>query len=177
MVPITRTLRYLGMVMDTRRRFYPYIKDSAARATWMAQAVTKLMPNDSGPSLAKRRLLATVVTSKLLYATDVWCDPALSAARSANTLNAALRTVAIRVIRAYQTVSTEAVLLLAVMIPADILVENRRKVAVRLRFPQQDPPPITPCAVKTEERRTSIVICSHPTTIIIISVQPDSPGS
>lgn len=70
-------------------------------------------------------------------------------------LNAALRTVVIRVARAYRTVSMEAALLLAAMVPADVLAEERGAVAVRTRTQQQNLQNTTH-SIRTEERRASI---------------------
>lgn len=105
-VSVSPSIKYLGLRIDARRGFYPHIKEVASRAAATASAVARLMPNTSGPGTAKRRLLASVVLSKLLYAAENWAPSALSAARNRHALNAALRPVALKVARAYRTVST-----------------------------------------------------------------------
>lgn len=47
-----------------------------ARAGKSAVTVVRLMPNIGGPSTAKRRLLASVAESRLLYAAPVWSQQA-----------------------------------------------------------------------------------------------------
>lgn len=132
-VSVVQSLRYLCVIFDRRRRFYSHIQDVAARAARTAHAVARLMLNVSGPSAAKRHLLTMVVTSKLPGVADVWGGPALTSARSVRTLNSAIRAVAIRVTRAYTAVSMEAALVLAAMILANVLAEERKAVGVRLR--------------------------------------------
>lgn len=69
------------------------------------------------------------VTVSRRYRRLVW--PGVVASEERQYLERDLRTVVIRVIKTYRTVSTEAVLFLTA-IPVDILAEERRKVAVRL---------------------------------------------
>jgi hypothetical protein len=51
---------------------YAAVATAGARKT--ASALGRLMPNVSGPSEAKRRLLMSVVLSRLLYGAEVWAD-------------------------------------------------------------------------------------------------------
>lgn len=63
--------------------------------------------------MAKRALLATVVSAKLLYAAPVWVKNASGYSSNVATMNSALRLATIRVTRCYRTVSAAASLLLA----------------------------------------------------------------
>jgi hypothetical protein len=72
------------------------------------KALAKLMPNIKGPGQWKRRLLATVVESQLLYAAPVWADTVSASSRTVRLLLRPQRVIALRVIRAYRTVSDEA---------------------------------------------------------------------
>jgi len=116
------------------------------------------MPNISGPSQWKRRLLSSVVESQLLYATPVWINSVSASARSRANLIRPQKSAALRVIRAYRTVSDEASLLLAAMPPADLLGKKILKIRVRthaLALPG-DPTPLSKDAIKSEERRITV---------------------
>ena len=83
------------------------------------------MPRVNGVSEEKRRLLATVAESMVLYAAPVWGDMALRTAVNRRCLRSAQRSLAIRVSRAYRTVATDALLVLARTLPWDLLAGER----------------------------------------------------
>ena len=84
------------------------------------------MPNIGGPREAKRRLVASVVHSKLLYAALVWAN-ALQNHAIQRKLFSVQRLVALRIVSAYRTVSTSAVPVLASVPPIDLLAEERQE--------------------------------------------------
>lgn len=84
------------------------------------------MPNFGGPLPGKKRLIGSVVNSVLLYAAPIWKD-ALVKARNRATMVSVKRSVALRIIRAYRTVSAEAALVLAGVIPCDLLAAERAR--------------------------------------------------
>ena len=121
-----KSIRYLGVQLDRRFSFGEHLQIATAKAIQCGAALTRLMPNIGGPREAKRRLVASVVNSKLLYAALVW--------KSALTNHAiqkkpflAQRGVVLRIVSAYRTVSTSAVLVLASVPPIDLLVEERKE--------------------------------------------------
>ena len=70
---VSRSLiRYLGVILDARLNFKEHIKIASRKATLVNRALSKIMPNIGGLRQIKRRLLATVVSSVLMYATPVW---------------------------------------------------------------------------------------------------------
>lgn len=73
-----RAVKYLGVTLDSKLSFTRHIRAVSASAAVSARAIGRLMPNVSGPSVAKRRLLAAVVSSKLLYAAPVWATRAVA---------------------------------------------------------------------------------------------------
>lgn len=91
------------------------------------------MPNIRGPGERRRRLYSTVVTSVVMYAAPV-CAEAL--ARCSNRIWSPLRrvqrTVAIRVISGYRTVSYDAAILLARALPWILEATCRRRVYDRI---------------------------------------------
>ena len=82
------------------------------------------MPNIDGPREAKRRLVASVVNSKLLYAASILTS-ALNNHAILKKLFSAQRGVVMKIVSAYRTVSTSAVLILASVPPIDLLAEER----------------------------------------------------
>ena len=87
------------------------------------------MLNIGGPREAKRRLVASAVNSKLLHAAPVWASADNHAIQK--KLFSAQREVVLRIVPAYRTVSTSAVLVLASVPPIDLLAEET-KVAFQL---------------------------------------------
>lgn len=134
-VGINRELKYLGVVLDRRLTFNSHVLRAAGAATSTANAIGRILPNVGGPSVAKRRLLGSVVCSKLLYAASVWSGPSLNTERNKYRLNAPLRRTAIRIIRAYRTVSDDAALALAGLPPADLQARERARIRANSRGP------------------------------------------
>lgn len=59
------------MILDQRLTFAAHVNTVAKKAARSSSALAKLMPNINGPEQWKRRLLASVVESQLLYAAPV----------------------------------------------------------------------------------------------------------
>ena len=66
------SIKYLGVQLDRRLSFGEHLKIAAAKAIQCGANLARLMPIIGGPREAKRRLVASVVHSKLLYADLVW---------------------------------------------------------------------------------------------------------
>ena len=75
---------------------------------------------------AKRRLVASVVHSELLYAAPVWANVLKNHAIQ-RRLFSAQRLVALRIDAAYRTVSMSAVLVQASVPPVELLAEERQE--------------------------------------------------
>lgn len=82
-IEVGRTLKYLGVVLDSRLYFGDHFSYVAAKASKVARALGRLMPNLRGPSENKRRLYANVVISALMYGSPVWQDALTPASASA----------------------------------------------------------------------------------------------
>jgi len=93
------------------------------------------MPNVNGPGQWKRRLLESVTESQILYASPVWYNTVAASARTRRNLVRPQRAAAIRVIRAYRTISDEAALVLAAMPPVDLMGFERSRIRDRLNGP------------------------------------------
>lgn len=82
------------------------------------------MPNLGGPKQDKRKLLAAVVDSQLLYASPVRCSSQVFQ-NHRNIILKPQRKVALRVVQAYRTVSTAAILVVAGCTPVHLAARGR----------------------------------------------------
>ena len=90
-------------------------------------ALTRLMPSIGGPREAKRRLVASVVYWKLLYAASIWTS-ALDNHAILKKLCSAQIGVVPKIVSAYRTVSMSAVQVLAsVPLIIDLLAEESKE--------------------------------------------------
>ena len=112
--------------MERRLNFGEHLQIATAKAIQCGAALTRLMPNIVGPREAKRRLVASVVNSKLPYAAPIWTC-ALYNHTIQKKLFSAKGGVLLRIVSAYRTVSTSAVLVLASVPPIDPLAEERNE--------------------------------------------------
>jgi len=158
-ISIKEDIRYLGVRLDTRLTFAAHVRTVAKKAITSATALSRLMPNIEGPGQWKRRLLASVVESQLLYAAPVWADTVLASARTVTLLVRAQRLIALRVIRAYRTVSDEAALVLAGMPPADLLALERARLKTSFsNLPQPGEGPQSRASIRRRERSTTLAL-------------------
>ncbi|CAG4978795.1 unnamed protein product [Colias eurytheme] len=104
-------LKYLGLVLDPRWTFQGHFLALSTKLSTTAAALCRIMPNIGGPSWGCRRLFAGVVRSQALYGCPIWADKLLT--RNTVVLRRSQRVVAIRVARAYRTVSYDAVCVIA----------------------------------------------------------------
>ncbi|KAL4119434.1 hypothetical protein QTP88_012243 [Uroleucon formosanum] len=149
-ISVKPSMRYLGVQLDKRLNFGDHIRLVTAAARRAVSALGRLMSNVQGPSACKRRLLMSVVHSKLLYASPVWAVAAARAARNRVALSQAQRGAAIRVARCYRTVSDMAALVLARMPPAHLLADERRRIGERKQEPT------TVAVVRRQEREATL---------------------
>ena len=121
-----KRIKYLGVQLDRRLSFGEHLPIATAKAIQCGAAQTRLMPNIGGSREAKRRLVASMVNSNLLYAASIWTS-ALNNHAILKELFSAQKGVVMRIVSAYRTVSTSAVLVLASVPPIDFLAEGRKE--------------------------------------------------
>uniref|UniRef100_A0A2S2PSC1 Retrovirus-related Pol polyprotein from type-1 retrotransposable element R1 2 n=1 Tax=Schizaphis graminum TaxID=13262 RepID=A0A2S2PSC1_SCHGA len=150
-------LRYLGVILDTRLSYGKHIETVTSKASKSAVALSRLMPNTNAPWQWKRRLLSSVVESQLLYAAPVLANAVNCSIKARTNLRRPQRSTALRVIRAYRTVSDEAAFVLAGMPPADLVANERARIKVKMsEVLQQGERPHTKAKVKRIERKKTI---------------------
>lgn len=126
---LSDSVRYLGVQLSSVLGFGKHVEMASDKATRTASALARLMPNVGGPAENKRRLLATVVQSQLLYAAPVW-HRALRHIKYKAKLSSPQRKMALRVAGAYCTVSTEAIMVVTGTIPIHLLAEERADIEI-----------------------------------------------
>lgn len=119
-------IRYLGVVLDARLNYKEHIASVSRKASAVQGALSRIMPNIGGPRQTRKRLLATVVSSVLLYGAPVWAK-SLEITSYRKTMSSVQRLSAIRVASAYRTVSHDAVNVVASCPPIDILAGERQR--------------------------------------------------
>ena len=152
-VPWSKSLRYLGVQLDNGMKYTEHIKNIAEKASTTAAALARLMPNIGGPKECKRRLLNSVIHSKILHAAEIWAE-ALVKVRTRRRLASVQRRSALRVISAYRTVSEAAVLVLASTPPIDLLAQEKQETYNEFQEHRGKPESgLIKCKIKKETRK------------------------
>nr|BAC57910.1 reverse transcriptase [Anopheles gambiae] len=128
----SRTLKYLGMVLDDRLEYTSHIRYAVERATKLWTTLVRMMPNKAGPSSNVRRVIALTVVAKVRYASPIWCHT-LRFANRRQWLRRFYRPVVQRVISSFRTTSHDAVCVLAGMIPLHLLLDEDSRTFHRRR--------------------------------------------
>lgn len=122
-INVKASLKYLGIVLDSRWKFDEHFRTLAPKAMKCAGALSTLLPNLRGPSASSRSLYMDVVRSMVLYGAPVW--HANMTPISSAIIRKIHRAMALRVIRGYCTVSYEAACLLAGSIPWELVARSQ----------------------------------------------------
>ena len=121
-IPVGQSIKYFGVVvLDGRRKFEVHFTQLVPRVEKVVLNLGRMMPNTKGPRGRTRRLYAAVAQSMILYRAPVWTRKKALTRKSTKTMRSVQRRMAIRLIRAYRTVSEETAITLAGMIPYDHL--------------------------------------------------------
>lgn len=122
-IPSSPSAKCLGLIFDRRRNFSAHITSVTVRARSFASSLCWLLPNVGGPSCLRRHTMAAAFNSVLLYGAEIWGGNLL--ARDRAKLISAQRVILLRCAAAYRTVSSDAVAVVAGLVPIDILAEER----------------------------------------------------
>lgn len=120
-------LKYLGIWMQTNMSFTEHVKRTSEKAARVGTALSRIMPRVGGPSSNKRRLLASVTDSILLYGAPVW-SKTMDIEHCKQKLMRVQRAMAIRTSRAYRTISGSAALVISGITPIDLLARERARI-------------------------------------------------
>lgn len=131
-------LRYLGVWVDARLRFDAHLRSCSERASGVAAALARVMPNTGGPRQDRRKLISSVTTSILLYAAPIWAGT-LETKEYGRGAVTVYRRCALRIACAFRTVSYEAACVVAEMPPIELLAAERQQVYYRKQQEPQNP--------------------------------------
>ncbi|KAL1446824.1 hypothetical protein WDU94_015654 [Cyamophila willieti] len=123
-IAIKENLKYLGVIIDSKLSFLPHLNYITAKAEKTVAALSRIVPNLGGPGENKRRMLQKAAESIFLYAAPIWID-CLKYEKYRAKLLSKQRTFCLRVACSYRTVSTDAIAVLARVIPIDLMCEER----------------------------------------------------
>ncbi|XP_068983708.1 uncharacterized protein [Bombus flavifrons] len=98
-----------------------------------ANALGRLLPRLGGPDVGVRRLYAGVVRLRLLYGDPIWAEDLMTNRRSLLVVRRLHRTVAIRVVTGFRTISTAAAAVLAGFPPFELQALRCRKIYLHTR--------------------------------------------
>lgn len=131
-------IRYLGIELSRKVGFGKHLECAAAKATKTICSLARLMPNIGGPKHKKRQLLMSVAQNQLLYAAPVWSS-ALVFQKNIQVISGPQRKMAIRITRAYKTVSTNAILVVAGILPLKLQAAEKYKTHELKRMGENPP--------------------------------------
>ncbi|XP_025406841.1 uncharacterized protein LOC112680841 [Sipha flava] len=109
--PSSRCVKYLGVYFDSRLHFQEDAMQAAKRAAEARRCLTQILPNLRGAKQRTRRVLATVVTSRLLYGAPIWSTSIT--VKALGIMEAAYRRIMLRVACCYRTTSYTAAAVVA----------------------------------------------------------------
>lgn len=120
----SKSVKYLGIVLDGSRSFGEHIKLTTKKAEIKTAMLMRIMPNLRGPSSSKRYILYGVIQSILLYGAPVWHE-AIKTRKYKLLLEKTQRKMLLRVASAYRTVATKAIQVVTGAVPIDIMAKER----------------------------------------------------
>ncbi|XP_043063594.1 uncharacterized protein LOC122319861 [Drosophila ficusphila] len=105
-------------MIDTRLCFREHLDFVNRKAAVAGQALSRIMLNSRGPKQQRRQLLMSVVRATILYAAPIW-HTALSTPSYFSGIASTYRLCALRVCSGFRTMSDDAALVIAGMVPID----------------------------------------------------------
>lgn len=131
-VEIKKSLRYLGIELDTKLKFRAHVRKVTEKATVAATALSRLMPRVGGPTCVKRKLISTVVNSIMLYACPIWAE-VTKIEKYRSLLARVQRKICLRIGRTYRTVSEDAINSITGTPPIEELIKLRTYMYERMK--------------------------------------------
>jgi len=118
-----RSLKYLGVLIERRLSFKDHAIYASRKGAMTVAALARIMPNVGGPRFPAGRLLAAVTEATLLYAAPIW-SCVTSKVSYLDSARAVSRTMALRFIRGFRTISSDSALALSGVIPIDLEIKG-----------------------------------------------------
>lgn len=127
-VELRYNIKYLRLLIKDDWSFKEHLQNVAKKAEGIMGRIGRLMVNKKGPSEKKRKLYCNVINSIILYGAPIWEKEVRGNTKIVKSIVAVQRKAALRVTRAYKTVSTETALIMARNPPVDLLAAKLKAV-------------------------------------------------
>jgi hypothetical protein len=101
-----------------------HVRRVTKKGQGIANKLARIMPNQGGPGDSRRRVIASVVYSILLYRAPIW-RKATGNGTCVKLLESVHRQLTLRICSAYRTTATEALSVIAGIPPIELQVETR----------------------------------------------------
>ncbi|KAL4085221.1 hypothetical protein QTP88_027080 [Uroleucon formosanum] len=125
-IDIKKQIRYLGVELNHVWGYGKHIGKAAAKASSTASNLVRIMADVGGASHKKRKIFGAIVYSQTQYASPVWTH-AFKFNINKSTFLKPQRLIALRIAMVYRTVFTQAILVVASIIPAHLMALERLK--------------------------------------------------
>ena len=132
-IGVETNMKYLGLTLDSHWTFGAHFERLAPYVEAMANALGWLLPRLGGPDVGVRRQYAGVVRSRLLYGAPIWAEDRMDSRCSLLKVRKLHRTVAIRVVRVFRTISAAAESVLAGFPPFELQALRYREIYLHIR--------------------------------------------
>ena len=123
-VQVKEELKYLGLTLDGRLTFDKHFDRLTPKVEGVAASLGRLLPNIGGPNDRVRRLYAGIINSMMLYGSPCWS--LYITEHTKKIMRRLQRRMAIRIIRGYRTISYDAAITIAGLIPYDMNANTDR---------------------------------------------------
>lgn len=133
-VQIGSRIKYLGLILDGTWSFQSHFAEISRRVRERANALGRLLPNLGGPSGRVRRLYANTIRSIALYGAPVWAHDLTASRKNKGEMKRAFHPVAVRLARAYRTVSRTAAAVLASLPPLELTAREYARMYEDIRI-------------------------------------------
>lgn len=118
------SIKYLGLHLDMKLNFKHYATEVSSKAGKVANKLARKMLNISAAKSKKRKLIANLVHSILLYGAPVWTDSIN--AGGIPKMSLVQRKIILKVVAACRTVSREAIGVITGFPTIDLMAKERK---------------------------------------------------
>ena len=122
-IGVGTSMKYLGLTLDSHWTFHAHFDRLAPSVEATANALGRLLPRLGGPGVGVRRL----------YGAPIWAEDLMASRRSLLKVRRLHRTVTIRVVRGFRTISAAAAAVLAGFPPFELPALRCREIYLHTR--------------------------------------------